>query len=121
MSITIALDAMGGDHGSRVTVPAACAFMRRHPGVRLILVGKEEEIKAELSRLNAAENEFLTIHHAEQVVEMDEPPALALRGKKKSSMRIAINLVKEGVADACVSAGNTGALMATSKFVLSLK
>jgi glycerol-3-phosphate acyltransferase PlsX len=116
--ITVALDAMGGDHGVGVTVPAALKARRDEPSLKLILVGQREVIEAELKRRHAVEDEHLVIHHASQVVEMDEPPAQALRGKKDSSMRVAINLVKEGVAQAAVSAGNTGALMATSRFVL---
>jgi glycerol-3-phosphate acyltransferase PlsX len=116
--ITIALDAMGGDHGVGVTVPAALKTLRDEPTLKLTLVGQRDAIEAELKHCHAAEGERLVIHHASEVVGMDEPPAQALRGKKDSSMRVAINLVKEGVAQAAVSAGNTGALMATSRFVL---
>ena len=115
---TIALDAMGGDHGPDVVIPAALDFLKKRQGVRLILVGPEEEIRTRLKALNALENDSLHIHHASQVVAMDEPAASALRSKKDSSMRVAINLHKEGVADAVVSAGNTGALMATARYVL---
>lgn len=116
--ITIALDAMGGDHGVSVTVPAALATLRHQPGLKLMLVGQREAIEAELKRHQATVNEQLAVHHASEIVGMDEPPAQALRGKKDSSMRVAINLVKEGTAQAVVSAGNTGALMATARFVL---
>ena len=116
--ITIALDAMGGDHGVSVTVPAALQALQDQPALKLILVGRRDIIEAELQRLHAAEGERLVIRHASEVVAMDEPPAQALRNKKDSSMRVAINLVKEGVAQAAVSAGNTGALMATARFVL---
>jgi len=116
----IAIDAMGGDHGVDVTVPAALAVLKQYPELSLTLVGQEAAIKAAL-RKNKAENcSRLSIHHANDVVEMDELPSHALRNKKDSSMRVAINLVKEGVAQACVSAGNTGALMATSRFVLKV-
>jgi glycerol-3-phosphate acyltransferase PlsX len=115
-TITIALDAMGGDHGAPVVVPAALAYHAKNPSCRLILVGKEEVIRQHLPGGKAPEG--ITLHQASEVVEMDELPSKALRGKKDSSMRVAINLVKEGEADACVSAGNTGALMATSRFVL---
>lgn len=115
---TVALDAMGGDIGPEVVVPAAIEIITRRRDVRLILVGDESVLRLQLQQLGASESERLTIHHASQVVEMDEAPSRALRGKKDSSMRVAINLVKEGVADACVSAGNTGALMATGRFVL---
>ncbi len=118
MSATIALDAMGGDHGVSVTVPAALAMLKKHPELRLILVGRQNEIAAELARHQGTESGRLRVHHAAQVVAMDEPPAQALRAKKDSSMRVAVNLVKTGEASACVSAGNTGALMATARFVL---
>ncbi len=114
----IAIDAMGGDHGPVVTVPAALRALKQHPNLKLILVGDEGQLSGELSRNSAAVSERLTIHHASQVVAMDEAPSSALRGKKDSSMRVAINLVKQGDARACISAGNTGALMATARFVL---
>ena len=114
----ISLDAMGGDHGLSVTVPAAIEALKQHSDISLILVGDETQIKAQLQAINAQDDPRLTIRHASQTVDMDEPPALALRGKKDSSMRVAINLVKQDEADAAVSAGNTGALMATARFVL---
>jgi glycerol-3-phosphate acyltransferase PlsX len=117
-SMTIALDAMGGDHGPSVVVPAAVAILRKYPRVRLILVGDQTAIESQLGGAGTELRERLRVHHATQVVEMDELPSQALRGKKDSSMRVAINLVKNGEAAACVSAGNTGALMATSRFVL---
>ncbi len=117
MIITVAIDCMGGDHGPCVTVLAALDFVRRHGDVRVVLVGREEAIQPLLG--NHPHHRIL-VRHANEVVEMDEPPALALRNKKNSSMRIAINLVKQGEADACVSAGNTGALMAISRFVLKM-
>jgi glycerol-3-phosphate acyltransferase PlsX len=109
---------MGGDHGPDIIIPAAVSALKRHPNVKLILVGDEEVLKAKLQTHQLENETRLEIHHASQQVAMDESPALALRGKKDSSMRVAINLVKEGAAAACVSAGNTGALMATAKFVL---
>ena len=109
---------MGGDHGPRVTVPAALAFQRRHPGVVIILVGRREALEAALQEAGAASGPQVHIRHAAELVGMDEPPAQALRFKKDSSMRVAVNLVKSGAAHACVSAGNTGALMAISRFVL---
>ena len=118
MPLTIALDVMGGDHGPPVVLPAALAALNQHPDLTLILVGDQAVIGRELAARNAAVHPRLRIHHASQRVEMDELPSLALRGKKDSSMRVAINLVKEGIAHACVSAGNTGALMATARFVL---
>ncbi|MCW9048084.1 MAG: phosphate acyltransferase PlsX [Gammaproteobacteria bacterium] len=114
----IAIDAMGGDVGPEVTVAAAARILKQRNDVKLILVGIEDEIKAELIRLKLTESVRLTVKHASEIVAMDEAPALALRKKKDSSMRVAINLVQEGVASAAVSAGNTGALMATAKFVL---
>ena len=114
--ITIAQDAMGGDHGPVVVVPAAIGFLRKHPECRLILVGREEALREHLGQ--GALPERLSLHPASQEVGMDELPSRALRGKKDSSMRVAIDLVKAGEADACVSAGNTGALMATARFVL---
>ncbi|GHU20703.1 phosphate acyltransferase [Betaproteobacteria bacterium] len=117
MTVTVAIDCMGGDHGPEVTVRAALDFVRRHNDVRAILVGLEEKIHPFLGNIDGLP---LVIRHASEVVSMDESPALAIRGKKDSSMRVAIELVKSGEADACVSAGNTGALMAISKFVLKM-
>ncbi len=115
---TIALDVMGGDHGPEVVLPAALRFLRQRGGFRLLLVGDRDIIEAGLRKLGAADEPRLEIQHASQRVEMDEQPARALRFKKDSSMRVAIDMVKEGRAQACVSAGNTGALMATARFVL---
>lgn len=114
---TIALDAMGGDHGPEIVVPAALRFQEKNPHIALILVGNESRIDAQLGN---APRESIRIQPATQEVAMDESPSRALRGKKDSSMRVAIDLVKNGVADACVSAGNTGALMATARFVLKM-
>ncbi|MCC7412801.1 MAG: phosphate acyltransferase PlsX [Gammaproteobacteria bacterium] len=114
----VALDAMGGDHGPSVTVPAALRVMSRHPDLGLILVGDRDVVTRALRDAGGVESERLTVQHASQQVAMDERPSIALRNKRDSSMRVAINLVKEGVAGACVSAGNTGALMATARFVL---
>jgi glycerol-3-phosphate acyltransferase PlsX len=109
---------MGGDHGPHVTVPAALDFQSRVADVDMILVGKPEAIEAELKARGAAARDRLRVHATSEVVEMDEAPAQAMRYKKDSSMRVAINLVKSGEANAAVSAGNTGALMAISRFVL---
>lgn len=119
MPYTIAIDCMGGDHGPSVTVPAALAFLRNHPNTRVILVG-QEALTRPLLAIPAEFSDRCSLRHASQIVAMDEAPALALRNKKDSSMRVAINLVKEGEAQACVSAGNTGALMAISRFVLKM-
>jgi len=118
MDTTVAIDCMGGDHGPGVTIPAALSFQKSHPQSKLILVGLQETIEAELRARHATPGPNLRLHNATQAVGMDEAPALALRGKKDSSMRVAVNLVKSGEAHACVSAGNTGALMAISRFVL---
>lgn len=119
--ITIALDAMGGDAGASVVVPAALESITQNADVNIILVGDETRLRQELQAAGAEKHSSrLTIHHASQQVEMDELPSSALRNKKDSSMRVALNLVKDGSADACVSAGNTGALMATSRFVLKM-
>jgi glycerol-3-phosphate acyltransferase PlsX len=115
---TIALDAMGGDHGPNVVIPAALRSLNEHDNLKLILVGDQEVITEQLRQHNAQLGDKLSIKHASQTVAMDELPSQALRGKKDSSMRVAINLVKDGTAEACVSAGNTGALMATARFVL---
>jgi phosphate acyltransferase len=109
---------MGGDHGPHVTVPAALEFQARQPGVDIVLVGLQDALQAELAVRRAATGPRLRLHHASEVVAMDEPPAQAMRYKKDSSMRVSIDLVKNGEAHACVSAGNTGALMAISRFVL---
>lgn len=108
---------MGGDFGPPVTVPASLEILANNPTVRLILVGDETVLQQHL-RSHHYDADRLTLQHASQQVEMDELPSHALRTKKDSSMRVAINLVKEGKAQACVSAGNTGALMATARFVL---
>ena len=118
MDITVAIDAMGGDYGPRVTIPAALAILKQDSELKVILVGLNDAIEAELRALKTKLNSRLSIHHASELVSMDESPQSALKNKKDSSMRVAINLVKDGLADACVSAGNTGALMATSRFVL---
>lgn len=109
---------MGGDIGPAATVPAALLALQRHTSLQLILVGDQEILQKELQAQKAADPLRLTIHHATQSVAMDESPSHALRSKKDSSMRVAIDLVKENAAQAAVSAGNTGALMATARFVL---
>lgn len=118
MDITVAIDAMGGDHGPRVTIPAALDLLKLDSKVKIILVGLTDAIEAELSANKAQVGSRLSIHHASELVLMDESPQSALKNKKDSSMRVVINLVKSGNASACVSAGNTGALMATARFVL---
>jgi glycerol-3-phosphate acyltransferase PlsX len=118
MTIKITIDCMGGDHGPAVTIPAAISFVESEPDAELILVGLEDQLMAELKKHKASDHPRLSIVHASEVVEMDDSLEAALRRKKDSSMRVAINLVKKGEAQACVSAGNTGALMAISRYVL---
>ncbi len=109
---------MGGDHGPPVTVAASLRFLAANPGAKILLVGQRAALEAALPRRAGAPAARLEVRHAAEAVAMDESPAAALRNKKDSSMRVAIDLVKRGEADACVSAGNTGALMAISRFVL---
>lgn len=116
--LSIALDAMSGDHGWEAVVPAALDCLRQHPNVAFILVGDRAQLQQALADHGAEESERLSIEHASEVVGMCESPAKALRNKKDSSMRVALNLVHQGRAGACISAGNTGALMATARFVL---
>ncbi len=111
---------MGGDIGPDTVVPAALAALSEHRDLGIILVGDESVLGESLARHRAAVSDRLKIRHASQVVEMDDLPSHAMRNKKDSSMRVAINLVKQGDASACVSAGNTGALMATARFVLKM-
>src|SRR6186997_2311588 len=120
----IAVDAMGGDHGPSVTVPASLDFLAEDRESKLLLVGLKEPLERELARAESilradpTLRARLEIVPATEVVSMDEDVRSAIRNKKDSSMRVAIDLVKEGRAQACVSAGNTGALMGTAKFVL---
>lgn len=118
MDVTLAIDAMGGDHGTTVTIPAAVEYLKHYPDDTIVLVGIPDAIETELRALGVQAGVHLRIHPATEVVGMDEQPQSALRGKKDSSMRVGINLVKNGEALACVSAGNTGALMATARYVL---
>jgi len=111
---------MGGDHGAHVTVPAALSVLRADQEASFLLVGRQDAIERELAGNASVPAGRVNIRHASQEVEMDEAPASAMRGKKDSSMRVAINLVEQGDAAACVSAGNTGALMAISRFVLGM-
>ncbi|MGZ9046136.1 MAG: phosphate acyltransferase PlsX [Telluria sp.] len=118
MTIKISIDCMGGDHGPSVTIPAAIAFVNKEREAELILVGLEDELRAELKKHKADGHPRLSVVNATEMVTMDDPLEVALRRKKDSSMRVAIELVKDGKAKACVSAGNTGALMAVSRYVL---
>lgn len=117
-NITIAIDAMGGDHGLKIVIPACVRAVRHNPDLKLLLVGDQNQVNAHLKKLGVAKNSQFSVVHASEIVAMDELPSHAMRNKKDSSMRVAINLVKEGRAQACVSSGNTGALMATARFVL---
>ncbi len=119
-TITLALDAMGGDFGPRVTVPAVVQALSYLPELKVILVGDQNMITSELSKYDYTTDERLTIRHSERVVSNSEKPSLALRNSTDTSMRIAIDAVAEGEADACLSGGNTGALMALSRFRLKL-
>jgi glycerol-3-phosphate acyltransferase PlsX len=110
---------MSGDLGAEVVVRAAAATLGKYKNLELILVGDQEELTRLVANI-VGDHPRLRIQHASEVVAMSEPPAESIRKKKDSSMRVAINLVKEGAAHACVSAGNTGALMATAKFVLKM-
>jgi glycerol-3-phosphate acyltransferase PlsX len=119
-TVSIALDAMGGDHGPEVIIPAALRVLAERADVKLILVGDEARLAQVLELSGASAGDRLRVRHASQQVGMDELPSHAMRNKKDSSMRVAIELVKKGEAHACVSAGNTGALMATARFVLKM-
>ncbi len=118
--VVLSIDAMSGDHGHTVTVDAALLALGEIPELKLILVGDEATLVAELAKHKHVDMSRLSIRHASEIVEMHESPSKALRNKKDSSMRVAINLVKDGEAHAAVSAGNTGALMATARFVLKM-
>jgi glycerol-3-phosphate acyltransferase PlsX len=103
-----------------VTIPAALSFLDRRADASVVLVGDAESIVNALRARNRADDPRIRVQHASEIVGMDDPPAIALRGKRDSSMRVAVDLVKNGEADACVSAGNTGGLMAISRFVLKM-
>lgn len=109
---------MGGDRGLSATVPASISFVREQPEVELILVGAVQSIRSQLVASGCPSHPRISIVDATEVVTMDDSIEVALRRKKDSSMRVAISLVKEGAAQACVSAGNTGALMALSRYLL---
>ncbi|MGU9849840.1 phosphate acyltransferase PlsX [Pseudomonas koreensis] len=114
----IAIDAMGGDFGPRSIVQASLACLSATPSLHLTLVGQPSLLEELINGQSAADRARLTIVPASEVITMDEKPTQALRGKPDSSMRVALELVRDGKAQACVSAGNTGALMALSRFVL---
>ena len=110
---------MSGDLGAEVVVRAAAASLEKHTDLELVLVGDQDELTGLVTKIIGDESR-LRIVHATQVVKMSDAPRDAIRHKKDSSMRVAIDLVKSEDAAACVSAGNTGALMATAKFVLKM-
>ena len=116
--VSVAIDAMSGDHGLDVTVPAAISAITEYNDLHLLLVGDSSLIEKKLSSLDIDTRQRLDCVHSTQIVEMHEPPTLALRSKKDSSMRVAVNLIRENRAQACVSAGNTGALTAISRYIL---
>jgi phosphate acyltransferase len=114
----IAIDAMGGDHGPRVIVPAVEQALKAYSQLHVILVGLQPALDAAVKKVSKDLLPRIELVYASEVIEMGESPSKALRNKKDSSMRVAINMVKEGRAQACVSSGNTGALMVTARFVL---
>ena len=120
MTVCIALDAMGGDHGPSEIIPAACHALDKFKELNIILVGQQDKLRQALTDARRETGERLVIEHAPEIVEMHDLPSTALRNKKQSSMRVAIELVREGRANACVSAGNTGALMAIARYVLKM-
>ncbi len=118
--VTLAIDCMGGDFGPPVTIPAALTALDKYPDLHLVLVGDEAAIRALLRQRNAEQQPRIRVRHTTEVVLMDDKPSVALRSKKDSSMRVALQLVRDGEAQACVSAGNTGALMAVARFVIKM-
>lgn len=118
MAVVLAVDAMGGDHGVNVTVPACIRFLKEHLDVSLILAGDRDTIYKHIGDNLSLYSDRIDVVHTTQVVAMDESPQVAMRNKKDSSMRVAINLIKQGKAGAIISAGNTGALMAIARYVL---
>lgn len=119
-SIQLSIDAMSGDHGLATTIPATIRAAKDDPKTDFILVGDQDVITQYLVSSSNLLPENIRIHHASEIVSMDELPSLALRNKKDSSMRVAIDLVKTGESHAAISAGNTGALMATARYVLKM-
>ncbi|PKH06460.1 phosphate acyltransferase PlsX [Moritella sp. Urea-trap-13] len=119
-NLTIALDAMGGDFGPHVTIPAAINILKKYKNLSIYLVGNETEIIPLLQNTSTSIKSRYTIIPSLDDIPMDLAPALALRNFKQSSMRMALNLVREGKAQACVSAGNTGALMVLSRHLLKV-
>ncbi|MGF1748762.1 MULTISPECIES: phosphate acyltransferase PlsX [Vibrio] len=119
-NITVALDAMGGDFGPSVTVPAAVQALSHFPELKVIIVGDQASIQNQLNELGYQRSSRLTVRHCDRIISNSEKPSLALRHSHDTSMRVTIDLVESEQADACVSSGNTGALMALSRFRLKL-
>jgi glycerol-3-phosphate acyltransferase PlsX len=117
-NLTIALDVMGGDKGPLITIPAAITAVKNNSHLHLILCGDERVISEILSKNDFLEHSQLSIYPTTEVVEMDDKPIVALRNRKNSSMRKSLDLVHNNQAQACVSAGNTGALFSMAHFVL---
>ncbi|WNC70850.1 phosphate acyltransferase PlsX [Thalassotalea psychrophila] len=120
VNLTVALDVMGGDLGPLITIPSAKMAIEHVPSLKLILCGDESVIRTHLKEHNFLDHPRISIVHASEQIAMDEKPSVALRTKKDSSMRRALDLVHTGDADACVSAGNTGALLAIAHYVLKM-
>ena len=120
LKLTLALDMMGGDHGPHTTIPAALAAVCEYPDLHLILCGDEAVLTEQLKLHGVFPHPQLSIRHSSQVVSMADKPSVALRSKRDSSMRVALDLVEKGEVQACVSAGNTGALIAMAHFVLKM-
>ena len=114
--LTIAIDAMGGDFGPQVTVPAAVQALSQFPELKITIVGDRDAISTQLTHLNYTPNSRLSIVHSDSVIGNNTPPSKALRHSRGSSMRVALDLVSSTDAQACISAGNTGALMGLSRF-----
>ncbi|WNO61165.1 phosphate acyltransferase PlsX [Rheinheimera sp. MMS21-TC3] len=120
LKLTLALDMMGGDHGPRSTIPAAIAAIEEYPELHLILCGDETILTEQLKLHGVSAHPQFTLKHCSQTITMADKPAIALRNKRDSSMRTAIDLVDSGEVQACVSAGNTGALIAIAHYVLKM-
>ncbi|WP_339906666.1 phosphate acyltransferase PlsX [Pseudomonas guineae] len=114
----IAIDAMGGDFGPHCIVPACISCLAEHPSLHLVLVGQSELVESLIARHPGVDRARLRVEHADEIIGMNDQPALALRSKPDSSMRVGLELVRDGAVQACVSAGNSGALMALSRYVL---
>jgi glycerol-3-phosphate acyltransferase PlsX len=114
----IAIDAMGGDFGPHSIVPACISCLAEYPSLHLVLVGQSSLLESLIAGYPDVDRSRLRVVHAAEVIAMDERPAQALRNKSDSSMRVGLELLRDGVVQACVSSGNTGALMALSRHVL---